>query len=101
MFNRRRFLQSTAAASAGLIVGCQSAPLKRRVISPNEKLNVGVIGVAGRGAENIEGIKGENIVALCDVNSNNVAAAATKFPAARAYTDWRRMLEQPDLDAVL
>lgn len=100
MFTRRRFLQSSSLATAGLIAGCQSTP-KRRPISPNEKLNVGIIGVAGRGAENIEGLLGENIVALCDVNSNNVAKASARFPSARAYTDWRRFLEQPDLDAVL
>jgi predicted dehydrogenase len=100
MFTRRRFLQSSSLATAGLLAGCQSAP-KRRPISPNEKLNVGIIGVAGRGAENIEGLLGENIVALCDVNSNNVAKASARFPSARAYTDWRRFLEQPDLDAVL
>ncbi len=101
MFNRRRFLQNSSLATAGLLAGCQSAAPQRRPISPNEKLNVGVIGVAGRGAENIEGLRDENIVALCDVDSNHIAQASGKFPSARAYTDWRRFLEQPDLDAVL
>ena len=49
MLNRRSFLQSSSLVTAGLLAGCQSAP-KRRPISPNEKLNVGVIGVSGRGA---------------------------------------------------
>ncbi|NQT03930.1 MAG: Gfo/Idh/MocA family oxidoreductase, partial [Planctomycetes bacterium] len=46
-------------------------------------------------------VKSENIVALCDVNSKNLAAAAKKFPRAKTYTDWRRCLDQRNIDAVV
>ena len=43
----------------------------------------------------------ENVVALCDVNSKALAAAAEKFPKAKQYKDWRKCLDQRDLDAVV
>jgi len=69
--------------------------------SPNDKLNIAVIGVGGRGKASIEGVKGENIVALCDVNQKNLDKAAAQFPKATTYIDWRKCLEQKDLDAVI
>ena len=89
---RRAFLARSAAgmgAAAGLLV----LPSFGR--SPNEKLNVAVIGVAGRGAANLEGVSEENIVALCDVDEKNLAAAAAKrFPKAKTYADFRKMLDE-------
>ena len=69
--------------------------------SPNEKLNIAVVGTGGRGRANMNSVRGENIVALCDVNEEELAAAAREFPAARTYVDWRECLEQKDLDAVV
>ena len=43
----------------------------------------------------------ENIVALCDVNETNLAAAAKQFPKAKTYDDWRKCLDQKDIDAVV
>ncbi len=92
--NRRRFL----ATSAGVL----AAPyFSRSQGSPNGKLNIACIGTAGRAAGNIEGVKGENIVALCDVDSAHLAKAGEKFPAAKRYADFRKMLEQKDIDAVV
>lgn len=70
-------------------------------VSPNEKLNIAIIGVGGRGRRNMEAMKDENIVALCDVNEHELAAASERFPKAKTYVDWRRCLEQKDLDAVV
>lgn len=101
MFTRRGFIHSSSLAAAGLLTGCQSSrPLRR--ISANEKLNVAVVGIAGRGGENIrEGLLGENIVALCDVSSANLNKVGAQFPKAKTYKDWRRVLDQSDVDAVL
>jgi len=96
---RRTFLKSSAAAGAGLMI-LKSGILKAGQ-SPNEKLNIAAIGVGGRGADDLNGVKSENIVALCDVNARNLAAAAEKFPKARTYEDWRKCLEQKDIDAVV
>lgn len=97
--SRRRFLKSTGALGAGLTV-LPSGILKAGE-SPNEKLNIAIIGVAGRGRANTKGVKGENIVALCDVDSKALAAASKEFPKAKTYTDWRLCLEQKDIDAVV
>ena len=96
---RRTFLKSSAAAGAGLVI-LKSGILKAGQ-SPNEKLNIAVIGVRGRGGANLNNVKGENIVALCDVNAKNLAVAARDFPRAKTYEDWRKCLEQKDIDAVV
>ncbi len=96
---RRTFLKQSAVAGAGLVV--LKSGILRAGNSPNEKLNIAVIGVGGRGKANIRGVKDENIVALCDVNKKNLAAAAEQFPRAKKYIDWRRCLEQKDIDAVV
>ncbi|MCH7556570.1 MAG: Gfo/Idh/MocA family oxidoreductase [Planctomycetes bacterium] len=96
---RRTFLKQGAMAGAGLMV-LKSGILKAGN-SPNEKLNIAVIGVGGRGRSNMNNVKSENIVALCDLNGKNLAAAAKQFPRAKTYIDWRKCLEQKDIDAVV
>ncbi len=98
---RRQFLWHSSSAAAGtLLLGCSTAkPLRR--ISANEKLNLGIVGVAGRGGENLEGVKSQNIVALCDVDRKRLDGAAARFPSAKTYSDFRRLLEQGDIDAVV
>lgn len=96
--NRREFIQQTAAAAAVCATGCRTSP---GGVSANEKLNIGIIGVANRGGENLKGVEGENIVALCDVNDTYLAAAARRFPQARRYHDFRRLLDQRGIDAVV
>jgi predicted dehydrogenase len=69
--------------------------------SPN-RLNIALIGVGGRGAANLARVRGENIVALCDVNGRALDAAGAKFPKARRLTDFRRLFDRPrDFDAVV
>ena len=96
--NRRRFLKSSALVPIGFwVAGSQAAAQSG---SPNEKLNVGIIGVHSRGAANMAAVEGENIVALCDVDESYLAEAAQKHPKAKTYADWRKMLDQEDIDAV-
>src|SRR6267143_1056325 len=97
--NRREFLQQSALATAGLwLAGCQTAPRK---LSANEKLNLGIIGVAHQAEYDMNNVASENIVALCDVDDNFLAKAHQKFPAAKTYNDFRRLLDQKDIDAVV
>ena len=96
---RRTFLKNSATVGAGLVV-LRSGILKAGN-SPNEKLNIAVIGVRGRGGGNLRGVSSENIVALCDVNAKNLAAAAADYPKAKTYEDWRKCLEQKNIDAVV
>ena len=97
--NRRTFLKRSTTVGAGFMI-LKSGILKAGQ-SPNEKLNIAVIGVGGRGASNMNSVKSENIVALCDVNEENLAAAAKQFPGATTYVDWRKCLEQRNIDAVV
>jgi predicted dehydrogenase len=71
--------------------------------SPNEKLDIGVIGLGGRGSANLNGVAGENIVALCDVDDERAGKAYDKFSKARKFYDFRVMLEEMEkqIDAVV
>jgi len=96
---RREFLKTSAVIGAGYWIAqsAHAGPSK----SPNEKLNIGVIGAGGRGAGNTAGCASENIVALCDVDQRNLAKAAERFPQAKTYRDWRKLLDQKGIDAVI
>src|SRR5262245_26006998 len=95
---RRQFLQTTMAAGTILC----GAPAFLRGRNLNDKLNIACIGVGGRGAANLAGVGGENIVALCDVSQNAVDKAAAKYPNARKFSDFRRVYDQAnDFEAVV
>lgn len=99
--NRRQFIYTTALAASSLAIGASAASRVTRLKSPNEKLDVGIIGTGGKGTADSSGLSSENIVALCDVDSNTLAKAAKKWPNARLYRDYRVMLEKErKLDAV-
>lgn len=99
--SRRQFIYYSAlAAGATAFAGC-AAP-RSRVVSPNSKLNIGVVGTGGKGGSDTECCSGENIVALCDVDSKTSAAAKAKHPKATVYKDFRKMLErEKSLDAII
>lgn len=96
--SRRAFL-GRAGAGAGLILLSGTRAFGR--ISPNERLNIGFVGTAGQAGFSLDGLKDQNIVALCDVDENNLVAAARKLPGAKTYRDFRRMMDQKDIDAVV
>jgi hypothetical protein len=96
---RRELLQSTMAAAAGLTI--LPSGVFGAANSPNNKLNVALIGAWGRARAHFNSLKGENVVALCDVDEQNLAKAAALFPGAKRYVDWRKCLGQKDVDAVV
>ncbi|MHC4179601.1 MAG: Gfo/Idh/MocA family oxidoreductase, partial [Planctomycetota bacterium] len=101
---RREFLRQAAlTGSAVAVAGTLTAPAPGAPRSPNDKLNVAIIGPGGRGAANLQGVSSENIVALCDVDERRAAGALEKFPRAKRYRDFRRMLSELDkqIDAVV
>ncbi len=102
--SRRIFLKQIALGSIALGTSALLPNISfagARKLSANEKLNVGVIGVAHRGGEDLRGVQSENIAALCDIDDTYLASAAKRFPAARTYNDFRRLLDQKDLDAIV
>ena len=108
--SRRQFLARSATAAAAL--GFPAIVSSR---SPNEKLNLVFIGVGGRGASNVKELTGvalytpprgknaakpdagaqpppameprENVVAICDVNGENLDRAGVAFPKAQKFRD--------------
>jgi len=99
LIQRRQFLKSSAAAGVGFLI-LPSGTLSG-ANAPSNKLNVALIGTWGRADAHFGAISKENVVALCDVDENHVAYAAEKFPNAKHYVDWRKCLDQKDLDAVI
>src|SRR5687767_11351733 len=104
--SRRRFMQTTASAAfVGGIVNFAWAQNQgpAETTSPGEKVNVGVIGANGQGRANVERVAraGANVVALCDVDERRLNDGAKGFENAKKYTDFRKMLEQKDVDAVI
>ncbi len=100
--DRRQFLINSALAGAAAALLDTPANAKRH--SQADKLNVAVVGVANRGGDNLNGVSSlssVNIVALCDVDDNYLHAAGSRFPNAKTYNDYRKMLEQKDIDAVV
>lgn len=99
--NRRQFLYySSLAASSAALTGCVTS--KPRLKSLNEKLNIGVIGVDGKGAVDAAGVSSENIIALCDVDEAKLNKAGQKYPGAKLYRDYRKMLDaQKGLDGIV
>ncbi|MCY2945980.1 MAG: Gfo/Idh/MocA family oxidoreductase [Planctomycetota bacterium] len=93
--NRRSFLLGAAAA----------IPLVRATYGypAAEQIRVGVIGVAGRGGANLIEIEpaGGTVAALCDVDTSRIGQARQQFPKASFDQDFRKVLDQKNIDAVL
>ena len=96
---RRQFLKSTAAAATGLTILPGGTLFGSN--APSNKLNIALIGTWGRGGAHFRSISSENVVALCDVDENHLTGAVKKWPNAKTYVDWRKCLEQKDIDAVV
>ncbi len=97
--SRRDFLKTTTSLAAGLYVGHSLAQSPTR--SPNEKLDLGIIGPGNRGGANLQGVASENIVAICDVDDRQAAKAYEKYPAAARYRDFRKLLDREKLDGIV
>ena len=102
---RRQFLGRAALAAAafqvvpGHVLGLNGAP------SANRRLNLAGIGVGGQGASDLDSITKSsdvNIVALCDADWRQAAGMFKRFPNAKQYQDFRKILEeQKDIEAVV
>src|SRR2546426_7199528 len=111
--SRRRFVYYAALAAGAVMVPIPAGAARARYRSPNEKLNIAVIGAGGKGASDTDHCAelGENIVALCDVDKNTLDSRMTSnpkpdqrsYPQAKAYRDYRKMLDEigENIDAVI
>jgi predicted dehydrogenase len=94
---QRRDLLKTAAAGLTIL---KSGTLRGQN-APSNRLNVALIGVWGRGTAHYNVLRGENVVALCDINDLRTKEALQIFPKAKTYWDWRQCLDQKDVEAVI
>src|SRR5258706_8478013 len=115
---RRDFLKATGAATVTAAAGSallgaaevRAAPLvSPRVLGANDRIQVAIVGVKGMGGGHIqhvlEQMPGENVAisAICDVweHARQKANEATKLPNERVFSDYRRLLDAKDVDAVI
>lgn len=100
--SRRQFLRASGLAAAGAMIVPARVLGRGGEQPPSNKLNLAGIGVAGQGASDLNELAGENIVALCDVDAAHARGSFRKYPNARRFTDYRKMLdEMPEIDAVV
>ncbi|OYV05860.1 MAG: oxidoreductase [Verrucomicrobiales bacterium VVV1] len=98
---RRKFLQQTSLGAGAFLLGF---PAIVRGQNLNSRLNIGCIGVGGKGSSDVDDAAkcGGAIVALCDVDSRFLNKKAAKYPEAKKFSDFRKMLEEmgSSIDAV-
>ena len=100
---RRSFIRSAGLASAAAVafphvLGAQTPGAQ----TANNKLNVACIGVGGRGEGAVDGLKGENFVAFCDVDEERAAATFKAYPDVPRFKDYRQLFDKmgSKIDAV-
>lgn len=99
--SRRNFLKQSAAALGGAFAAPQI--LAQSVAGANDKLNLAWVGIGNQGWSDMHACaNGNNLVAICDCDPRFLERAKQKFPDAKLYTDFRKMLRETGntIDAV-
>jgi len=104
--SRRTFLGTTATAAAAFtIIPSRAMGNVLGHKAPSEKLNIAVVGPGGRANSMLGHVSAaeENVVALCDVDWQKAAPQFERFPNAKKYWDFRKMLDEMrnSIDAVI
>src|SRR5436305_381093 len=109
--SRRGFMTASAIAAAASLpkwfveeslAAEAAAPVAPK--GPNEMIKVGWIGTGGRGADDARGLSrvpNVQISAICDVDASHLTGPHNTYPSAESFSDFRKLLERKDLDAVL
>jgi len=103
--DRREFLKTTALASTLALLPGGMWSCKGTVNSTG-RLRTAHIGVGNMGFEDLKAISSHDlvdVVALCDVDSNNLSAAKALHTSAKTFVDYREMLDTmgDEIDAVI
>jgi predicted dehydrogenase len=109
MTSRRQFLKHAAGASLAVSTLSNSAASYARIIGANDRINVVVMGVGGRGAVLAQDFASANnamVTDLCDpdlrrCNAANATLAEGGFAKARVHADFRKALESSDTDVMV
>ncbi len=101
--SRRSFIKKTSIAAAGISIIPRSV-LGRGFVAPSDQLNIAVIGGGGKGYSDMVNVWNNgstNIAAICDVDWSRAAKGFEKFPKAKKFKDFRKLLDtMKDIDAV-
>ncbi|MGI8582819.1 MAG: Gfo/Idh/MocA family protein, partial [Chitinophagaceae bacterium] len=115
MSSRRNFLHNSAALAGGsLLVSAlenKAFAIFKTRLAPSDQLNIGAIGIKGMGWADVTAavkIPGVNLVALCDVDKNvldlrmgDLVKLNVDYHKVKTYSDYRQLLDQKDIDAVI
>ncbi|MBX3097400.1 MAG: Gfo/Idh/MocA family oxidoreductase [Fimbriimonadaceae bacterium] len=111
MQTRREFMAATTATAMGVGLGIPTTSVARtsKQVSANDKIIFGLIGCGGMGAANMRNFMGHadvEVGAICDVDSArmpaDIKAIQDKYDRTpEIYSDYRKMLERKDLDAII
>ena len=97
---RRPFLLRTATLASGMAL----SPRLSAYASANDEIRVGFLSCGGRANElmgSFSKVPGLKIVGLCDPDASRVDKAKTRVPDAKTASDLRRIIEDPNIDAVV
>ncbi len=101
---RRSFLKSASVAAAAVSLNALSYS---RVYGANSRMRIASVGTGGKGWSDLNGVAASadvDVVGLCDIDSSvkHLGQAAEKYPSARLYADWRKLLDESnDVQGVL
>jgi len=93
---RRKFIKQSATAAAGFFIVPRHV-LGKGFTAPSDKLNIAAIGAGGKGTGdlfNAYNNGANNVVAFADVDWNQAKKSIERFPNAKKYRDFRKMLEE-------
>jgi hypothetical protein len=106
--DRRHFLKTGAAAGALMLLPDRALQAQAQAEAPARPLKVAFVGMGGQIQGHVSGILqlGHQVVAMCDVDSAQIAKTKARHGEAVAkaavYKDYRVMLEkEPSIEAVV
>lgn len=106
IWTRKQFLQTTLLAGSAAVLSPRRLAAAKH--SPNGDVRVAIVGLNGKGVDHIlefSSMAGVTLAALCDVDEAVIAREATKLATRgirpATHTDFRRVLDDPSIDAVV
>lgn len=115
MSSRRKFLRNSATIIGGGMLATsankRAFAILKKSMAPSDQLNIGAIGINGMGWTDTSAalkIPGVNLLAVCDVDQNviarqlkNYASMGKDAATIKTYSDYRKLLDNKDIDAVI
>ena len=86
---RRQVLRSLSVTGAGVSTGFFTGTSPRPARAANEQLQIACIGVANRASENVDGVSGQRIVALCDIDDTYIERLTKPRTVKERFTSLR------------